>query len=234
MVPALNKIFTDPNIQTKVLSMILLQIGKICNSLANQCQFAEIQEGVLHVIKRSFVDSGVNLDWDFVGVSQVAKSGEDSGNEEESPQHEQNSAWIMNMQSLCYNLPALAMFIDEQWFFKIIFPHLQGLLGNKNVNIKLSMVLPQTCLCFKNDDCRVKMMEMISNVCQIAIHDKDCELIKALMHDMILLFKQYSDTGEEGTGKKRDFIQITKKKTWQTQFTQSSQYFDEQLKQLVF
>ena len=228
MVPVLNKIFTDQNLQTKVLSMILLQIGKICNSLANQCQFHEIQEAVISVIKKSFIDTGVNLEWEYVGLLQP-KNDLDS-NDEETPTHKENSAWIINQHSLCYNLPALAMFLDEKTFFYVIFPHLQDLLQNKQINVKLSTVLPQTCLCFKHDDCRVKMMELIFIVCKLTIQDNDCDIIKALMHDMILLFKQYSNTGEENLQPKRDFIQTSKKSSWYSQFRVSSEYFDNVLK----
>ena len=232
MVPTLNKVFTDQNLQTKVMSMILLQIGKICNSLANQCQFHEIQDAVISVIRRSFADTGVNLEWDYVGLLQPKN--DDSNDGEDSPATRVNSAWIINQHSLCYNLPALAMFLDEKIFFSVIFPHLQGLLQDKQIHLKLSTVLPQTCLCFKHDECRLKMMELIFNVCQVAVVDNDCDVIKAVMRDMILLFKQYSSTGEENLQPKRDFIKITKQNSWHTEFRLSSEYFNNVLKQTIF
>ena len=88
------------------------------------------------------------------------------------------------------------MFIDEDMFFRILFPHLQTLVGNKDVNHKLSQVLPQTCLCLQLDENRVKVLDVISQLFNIAIKDKDCDLIKMLMHDMLLLYKQYCNIGD--------------------------------------
>ena len=84
------------------------------------------------------------------------------------------------------------MFISEKSFFTVLFPHLQSLAGNQYINTKLSVVLPQTCLCVHNDMNRAKLMSLICQIGNIAQSDKDSNLMKCVLQDMPLLIKAYS------------------------------------------
>jgi hypothetical protein len=101
------------------------------------------------------------------------------------------SQWQVNQQSICFNLPALAMFISQKQFFQFLFPHLQSLSGNQNINPKLSTVLPQTLLCIRGDGNRAKLLELICQIANIALSDNDCSLMKNIMQDMPLLYKTF-------------------------------------------
>lgn len=73
----------------------------------------------------------------------------------------------------------------------MLFPHLQSMAGNQYINPKLSLVLPQTCLCLQNDASRAKLLELIIHITSIALNDNDCNLMKNIMQDMHLLFKVF-------------------------------------------
>ena len=109
------------------------------------------------------------------------------------------SEWQVNQHSICFNLPALALFISNRHFFETLFPHLQSLSGNIFVNPKLSLVLPQTCLCFEDDSYRLKMMELISQIGNLALSDQDCNLMRSLIKDIHLIYKAYYP-GEDKIG----------------------------------
>jgi len=74
----------------------------------------------------------------------------------------------------------------------VLFPHLQSLTGNQYINTKLSVVLPQTCLCVKSDSHRTKLMQLICQIGTIALNDNDCLLMKCLLQDMPLMVKALS------------------------------------------
>jgi len=52
------------------------------------------------------------------------------------------SEWQVNQLSICFNLPALALFISPSNFFQVLYPHLQTLTANRFINRKLGHVLP--------------------------------------------------------------------------------------------
>lgn len=85
----------------------------------------------------------------------------------------------------------MALFLNEKSFIQVLFPHLQSLAGNQYINPKLSLVLPQTCLCLKNDANRAKLLELICHIASIALNDNDYNLMKNIMQDMHLLYKVF-------------------------------------------
>ena len=91
--------------------------------------FSELESAVLNLLKDSFVDSGNTLQEEFVsmafkGLIKEESDGEDSASAGTTATE---SAWIVNQRSICFNLPALATFLEERSFFALLFPHLQSL-----------------------------------------------------------------------------------------------------------
>ena len=164
-------------------------MGRFSEKLHNLNLFTEIEENLVNLIKSSFPDTGKKPDSDFeLAYKGLKKSDSDPDFE---IYNEELTEWQINQQSICYNLPAIAMFLSEKSFFKVLYPHLQSLSDNKFINIKLSIVLPQTCLCIKQDENCVKILNLIHQIGTLAITDKDCPLIQGIMQDVLLLFKQF-------------------------------------------
>ena len=162
--------------------------------MVNLDLFFEIEQQLLDVIKLSFIDNGKKVDDDFnIGVLRGLNRC-DSENElitGASADVGKVSEWQANQQCICYNLPALALFLNERSFMQVLFPHLQSLAGNQYINPKLSLVLPQTCLCLRADASRAKLLELIYHITSIALNDNDYNLIKSIMQDMHMLFKVF-------------------------------------------
>ena len=148
----------------------------------------------MHLIQRSFIDNGKKVEHDASHSILKGLSHADSENEFSGASDNLISEWQVNQQSICYNLPGLALFISHGNFFEILFPHLQSLSGNQFINPRLSLVLPQTCLCIQSDPSRLKIMELICQIGHLALSDHDCNLMRNIMKDMPLLYKAYHPT----------------------------------------
>lgn len=183
----------------------------------------------MQLIQRSFIDSGNKVEDD--GNLGLARGNANSDSDYEFSGAQENlvSEWQVNQHSICFNLPALALFISNRNFFETLFPHLQSLSGNLYVNPKLSLVLPQTCLCVKDDHCRLKIMELICQIGSLALSDQDCNLMRSIFKDIHLLFKAYYP-GEENTGlmMQQQLMAAT------MNFPQSTAYFKTHLSAMVF
>ena len=161
ILPLLSSYLLNPNM-SKINATLLYNIGKICMALSNQGLFNQMMPSVVKLIKSSFIDIGKTLEDSFAKSNfkglRIVDPDADSETFDDQPK---NSEWITNQLSLCYNLPALATYLPDEVFFSTLYSHLQSLTGNQYINIKLSIVLPQTCLCMKQDDSRVKIMELL-------------------------------------------------------------------------
>jgi len=183
------------------MQTFLSQMGKICEAIVNLELFPEVEEHLMHLIQRSFIDNGKKVEHDASHSILKGLSHADSENEFSGASDNLISEWQVNQQSICYNLPGLALFISHGNFFEVLFPHLQSLSGNQFINPRLSLVLPQTCLCIQSDPSRLKIMELICQIGHLALSDHDCNLMRNIMKDMPLLYKAYHP-GEENTGLK--------------------------------
>ena len=52
-------------------------------------------------------------------------------------------------------------------------------------------------ICIRGDNNRSKLLELISQIANIAISDNDCSLMKNIMHDMPLLYKSFCQVPPE-------------------------------------
>lgn len=122
------------------------------------------------------------------------------------------------------------MFMSQNQFFQILFPHLQSLSGNQYINLKLSTVLPQTVLCIRGDSNRSKLLELICQIASIAISDNDCCLMKNIMQDMPLLYKSFCQVPpEEQYG-----LGVSIQNHSGTQYPMSSKLFNPKVNGMVF
>lgn len=170
ILPLLSSYLNNPNL-SKVNATLLYNIGKICQALSSQGLFNQMMPSIINLIKSSFIDIGKTLEDSFAKSNFKGLRIVDPEADSEGEDKPHNSEWITNQLSLCFNLPALATFLPDEVFFKVLYSHLQSLSGNQFINIKLSIVLPQTCLCLKQDDSRVKIMELLVQISNLAIND---------------------------------------------------------------
>lgn len=148
-------------------------MGKICEALVNLGLFREIEDDLMLLIQRAFIDNGNKVEdqWQLFQFRAQSNTITESENEFSGAADNMVSEWLVNQYSICFNLPAIALFISSRNFFETLYPHLQSLSGNAFVNPKLSLVLPQTCLCFEDDTHRFRMMELICQIGNLALSD---------------------------------------------------------------
>ena len=124
--PILKKICCEP-VGEKVSASLLYQIGRISSCLHEKGVFSEFEPAILTLIQDRFIDTGSTLTEAFVMGAFKGLFKEDSDAAEEGTECDPGateSAWRVNQRSICYNLPALAMFLEEKSFFVVLFPHL--------------------------------------------------------------------------------------------------------------
>ena len=132
IIPCLQKILQT--CEGKVKNTVLLQMGRFSEKLHNLNMFTDIEESLLALIKSSFADTGKKPEQDFeLAYKGLKKSDSDP---DLDIYQEELTEWQINQQDICYNLPAIALFMSEKNFFKVLYPHLCSLSDNKFINIK--------------------------------------------------------------------------------------------------
>lgn len=212
----------DSTKSTNLFATIFYQLGKICQSLENKGILNSFIEQIINLLLEGQIDKGDKIKTAY--VSEHFKGLSQQQDFQADTEIVAQSVWQVNQRSICYNLPALAMFLDERVFFSILFPHLQSLQGNKEINLKLSLVLPQTLLCLRGDDSRTQILELIWQIGSLAIQDQDTVLIKTLMRDMAMVYKQY--LVDNCSSDPNIFLDH--------QYYNSKVFFDEKIEPLVF
>lgn len=77
------------------------------------------------MIKSAFIDNGKHIDdeLNILGINSFKNHLIKLDQDNETVDNKV-SEWQVNQLCICYNLPALAMFISQKQFFSVLYPHL--------------------------------------------------------------------------------------------------------------